>query len=43
MIIASLVERVDDGNGYNIQVKLRVSVTQFFSPDSALETVVQTS
>lgn len=43
MIIAGLVERVDVGTGYNIQVKLRISAMQFFSPDNLPEAVVQAS
>ena len=43
MIIAGLVERVEVGNGYNIQVKLRISATQFFSPDSLPDAVVKAS
>ena len=43
MIIAGLVERVDVGNGYDIQVKLRISATQFFEPDKETETMDKVS
>ena len=43
MIIAGLVERVDVGNGYDIQVKLRISVTQFFEPDKESEAMDKVS
>ena len=43
MIIAGLVERVDVGNGYDIQVKLRISATQFFEPDKESEAMDKVS
>ena len=43
MIIAGLVERVDVGKGYDIQIKLRISATQFFNPDKEPEGIEQAS
>ena len=43
MIIAGLVERVDVGNGYDIQIKLRISATQFFNPDKEPAGIEQAS
>lgn len=43
MIIAGLVERVEVGTGYDIQVKLRISAIQFFEPDKELESMDKVS
>lgn len=43
MSIAGLVERVDVGNSYDIQIKLRISATQFFNPDKEPAGIEQTS